>query len=221
MKSQKDKMTQIFILGASGVYGVGAEQASWADLVKQAFHKKMYSAHGTGEKYEVYNFGKSGAKIDFVLKAFPALLKAYGRGGKIITILALGGNNAKAENEPDNYVSTLEGYRQEMATLLDLLKKLSSHVIAVGGGFYDEAKTNPKHNPLTGGKSYFNNQRKQQFEACFKELCQEREIPFVNPDVTEDVWKKSYLFSDGLHANQSGHKLISEKVLLQLGKLNL
>lgn len=35
-------MTQIFIIGSSSVYGVGAESSGWADLVKQALHRKMY-----------------------------------------------------------------------------------------------------------------------------------------------------------------------------------
>lgn len=52
-------MIQIFILGSSTVYGVGAEHAGWADLIKQALHKKMYSENGSGEKYEIYNLGKS------------------------------------------------------------------------------------------------------------------------------------------------------------------
>ena len=214
-------MIQIFLLGSSSIYGVGAENAGWGDLVKQALHKKMYSDNGVSEKYEVYNFGKSGTTVDFVLNTFPQQLKEYGRGGKIITIVAVGANNSKAENEPDNFVSTIEEYTKAMSQLLDLLKKSSDHVIAVSAGYYDESKTNPKHNPLTGMKSYFTNARSKMFSERFKELCEERQITFVTDSVSEAEWKEKYIFTDGLHPNQAGHKLISQKVLKQLDKMIL
>ncbi len=214
-------MIQIFLLGSSSIYGVGAENASWGDLIKQDLHKKMYSERGVGEKYEVYNFGKSGATIDWVLKSFSQQLKDYGRGEKIISVVAVGGNNSKAENEPDNFVSTIEEYTNDMSKLLDLLKKSSDYVIAVSAGYYDESKTNPKQNPLTGGKSYFSNARSKVFSERFKELCEERQITFVTDGVSEEEWKEKYLFKDGLHPNQAGHKLISQKLLEQLEKIIL
>jgi lysophospholipase L1-like esterase len=212
-------MIQIFIIGASMVYGVGGENGGWADLLKQAFHKKMYSPEGVGEKYEVFNFGKAGATADFVQKTFPQQIKDYGRNGKTITIVSVGGNNARAEDRPDNFVSTIEKYSKEMSQLLDMLKQNSTHVIAVGGGYYDESKTNPKPNPLTGGTSYFTNKRRQEFQDCFKDLCQEKGIFFVKVPVSEDEWKEKYLFKDGLHPNQKGHELICKNVLVQVEKL--
>ena len=211
-------MTQIFLLGSSNVYGVGAI-SGWADLVKQWLHSKMYGDNGVGEKYEVYNFGKSGATIDFVLNTFPLHLDQYGRGGKVISIVSVGGNNSKAEDRPDNFVSTIKDYSIQKATLLDLLKEKSTHVIALGGGYYDESKTNPILNPLTGGKSYFTNKRRTQFHKSYQDLCQEREIPFVDVGVSQVEWKGRYLFKDGLHPNQLGHKLISQKVIKVLEQL--
>lgn len=212
-------MIQIFLLGSSNVYGVGAENSGWGDLLKQALHKKMYSSGGVGEKYEVYNFSKSGANIGFVLKTFPEQLKEYGRNHKVITVVSVGGNNAKAENKPDNFVSTIEEYSKDMSQLLDMLKKSSNHVIAVSAGYYDESKTNPKHNPLTGGKSYFTNARSKMFSNRFKELCEKRQITLITDGMSEEEWKEKYLFTDGLHPNQAGHQLISQKVLEQLDKI--
>jgi lysophospholipase L1-like esterase len=212
-------MIQIFIVGSSSVYGVGSSNGGWADLIKQEIHKKMYGNNGVGEKYEIYNFGKSGATIDFVLETFPDQFKQYGRGGKIITVFNVGGNNAKAEYEPDNFVSTLEEYSKEIAALLDLLKEKSDHVIGVGGGYYDEQKTNPKQNPLTGGRSFFTNERKQEFQNKQKELCDERNITFIDVGVKGDEWIQKYLYKDGLHPNQQGYKLIAKKILKELNKV--
>ncbi len=179
----------------------------------------MYSPNGLGEKYEVYNFGLSGATIDFIIENFPKLLAHYGRNGTIITVLSVGGNDAKAKDRPDNYVSTIEAYRKKVATLLDVLKSSSNHVVTVGGGYYNEAKTNPKISPFDGNKSFFTNQRKKKFEACLKELCREREIPFIETGVNEEIWKNKYLYQDGVHANTAGHELISKRVLAALEKL--
>jgi len=206
-------MIQIFILGSSSVYGVGGHQGGWADLVKQTLHQKMYTSDGVGEKYEVYNFGKSGATIDFVFKTFPQLLKDYGRNQKTISIVSVGGNNAKAEHSPDNFVSTLDEYQDQMSELLDLLNSKSDAVIAVGGGYYDEAKTNPKISPLSGSKSYFTNQRKLQFEQALKALCLQKQIPFVEVEITKQKWLDEYIATDGLHPNQKGHQYISDLVL--------
>ncbi|MFA5136524.1 MAG: SGNH/GDSL hydrolase family protein [Patescibacteria group bacterium] len=212
-------MIQIFIIGASSVYGVGGKSGGWADLIKKSLHRRMYGKNGIGEKYEVYNFGLSGAKIDFVQKTFPIQLQQYGRGGKTIVIISLGGNNAKAENLPENYVSTVKEFATQMSELLNLLKSLKTYAIVVGGGYYDESKTNPKHNPLTGGKSYFTNKRKVEFENGLKQLCDNMRIPFVEVTISQDIWKKDYLYKDGLHPNHKGHKYICNNVMKQLEKL--
>lgn len=212
-------MSQIFIVGSSSTYGVGGENGGWADLLKQKLHKKMYGKGGIGEKYEIYNFGKSGATIDFVMKTFPQQLEQYGRGKKTITIVSVGGNNAKAEDEPKNYVSTLKEYTDSMSDLLNLLASQSTHVIAVGGGYYDESKTNPKINPFTGGKSFFTNVRRQEFQAQLKKLCIERKITFIETGISESEWKEKYIYDDGLHPGALGHELISEKVMKELEKI--
>lgn len=206
-------ITQIFIIGSSSVYGVGASNSGWADLVKQFLHHKMYGENGVGEKYEVYNLGKSGAKIEFAKNLFPALIREYGRNGKIITIVSIGGNNSKAENSSTNYVSTLEEYEAQMSELLDLLKEKSDVVIAVGSGHVDENKTNPKHNPLTGGQSYFTNERRKLFEQRWKTLCAQKDIAFIGVELSEEDWQAEYLYEDGLHPNQKGHQYIADKVI--------
>jgi len=98
-------MTQVFILGSSSTYGVGGENGGWADLLKQSLHSDMFSSGGVGEKYEVYNFAKSGAPRSFVKETSKEQFKNYKRSGKTIVVVSVGGNNSKAEDKPDNYVS--------------------------------------------------------------------------------------------------------------------
>lgn len=206
-------MTQIFVLGSSSIYGVGGSNAGWGDLIKQYLHAKMYGENGVGEKYEIYNFGKSGATIDFVKDTFPQQLKDYGRGHKTIVVVAVGGNNTKAQEQPDNFVSTPEEYESEMRELLTMLKQNSNALILVGSnGYVDETKTNPKLNPLTGGRSYFTNSRRQQFNEILKKLCDVIDVQLVDLGINKEEWLEKYVYQDGLHPNQAGHQLIFESV---------
>ena len=212
-------ITQFFILGSSSTYGVGSSSAGWADLVKQYLHAKMYAEGGVGEKYEVYNFGKSGAKIDFIKGTFQQQLKDYGRGQRTIVLVAIGGNNTKAEEEPGNFVSTPQEYKNEMRDVLTLLKNNSDGLIVVGSnGYVDEAKTNPKLNPLTGGRSYFTNARRQHFKEVLQSLCDGMDVPIVEPNISQGEWLAKYLYMDGLHPNQEGHQLIFEAIKPLLDK---
>jgi lysophospholipase L1-like esterase len=205
-------ITRFFILGSSSVYGVGGSSAGFADLIKRYVHSKMYAEGGVGEKYEVYNFGKSGATIDFVKEASLWLLKNYGQGGKLIFIVSVGGNNAKARNAPDNFVSTPEDYRLQMEDLLLLLKQNSDRVIVIGNAFVDESKTSPKPDALSDNVDYFTNARRRQFTGINKQICDENGIGFVDVNVSQQEWIERYLYEDGLHSNQAGHKLIFEAV---------
>jgi lysophospholipase L1-like esterase len=212
-------MTQIFILGSSMVYGVGGPNGGWADLLKQDLHQRMYGENGVGEKYEIYNFGKSGATIDFVKDTFKSQLEFYDRGQKTIILVSVGGNNTKAEETPDNFVSTPAEYEREMRELLGLLKQNCDGLILVGSNrSVDESKTNPKLNPLTGGKSYFTNARRQQFSGIIKEVCEDMEIDLVDIVVGEKDWLNNYIYTDGLHPNEVGHQLIFEAIKSALNK---
>lgn len=207
-------MKQFYILGASSAYGVGGENGGWADLLKLRIHQKMYGKDGVGEKYEVFNFAQSGATVDFVLNTFPQQVNNYKRPNDEVTILvSIGGNNAKAHGEPDNYVSTIDEYVRQMTTLFELLKANSSNVIVVGGGYVDESKTNPKISPFDGSKSYFTNSRRIEFRNALKKLCIEMSVDLVEPGLSIEEWQAKCLYIDGLHPNDEGHKLIFEAVL--------
>lgn len=205
-------MAQVFIFGASGAYGVGADRAGWGDLLKQRLHERMYGTDGVGEKHEAFNFAYPGAGVDFVIVTAREQLKFYRRSGKVIAVISVGGNNSKAENSPDNFVSSVEEYEKLMSSLLERMKEDADEIIVVGNGAVDEAKTNPKSNPLTGGKSYFTNDRRIMFSYALMKVCNKYDVRFVDMDAAPDEWKAAYLYKDGLHPNQKGHEYIADKV---------
>jgi len=200
-------------MGSSNAYGVGASEAGWADLIKRYLHEKMYSEGEVGEQFEIFNFAKSGETIAFVKNLASEILEHYGRGQKTIILVSAGGNNTKAVDTPDNYVSTLTEYENEMKDLLELLKENSETLILVdSNGYVDETKTNPKLNPLTGKYSYFTNARRKQFKVKADILCQELNIPVAEILVDSKQWERAYMHTDGIHPNQAGHQLVFESI---------
>ena len=212
-------MVQIFLLGDSFVYGVGANDGGWGDLLKKYFHKKMYSSGGVGEKYEVYNFGKAGEGIEFVEKTFRQQLDQYGRDGEIITVVSVGTNDIKAKDSVENFVSTINGCLNKISKFVDFLVSKKIKVIMVGSGFFDETKSNPKISSITGRKSFFTNNRQKDFLIGLENLCTEKGVSFVDIGVDEKEWKEKYLYIDGVHPNQKGHNFIADKVLSKLNEL--
>ena len=164
-------MKQFFILGASSVYGVGAESDGWGDLIKQYLHSKMYAVDGVGEKYEVFNFSKAGSTVEFVSDSLDWIYANYSRKGDNVTIVSVGGNDAKAENSPNNYVCEPEEFRKKVTMLLKDLKNRSQSVIFVSNGFVDENKVSPKKSPFGDASvSYFSNERRELFNGITRDV---------------------------------------------------
>ena len=204
-------MKQFFILGASSVYGVGAESYGWGDLVKSYIHSKMYSINGVGEKYEVFNFSKSGSTIEFVAETVDWIFDKYARGNEIVTFISVGGNDAKSENAPDNFVCTPENFQEKVTVLIESLQQHSKQIVFISNGFVDESKVSPKQSPFGDNKvSYFTNERRSLFNDITKKICESKGIDFVAVNIDKDTWIKSYLYSDGLHPNQIGYWKVFE-----------
>jgi len=213
-------MKRFFLFGSSSVYGVGGAEGGIGDLLKKKMHEMMYFPNGVGEIYEVYNFSKSGAKVEFILKTYEEQLKNYG-GKENIIIVSIGGNNTKAEGTIDNFVSSIEDYKKSLYKLVSGLKKSASQLICVGYSPVEEKKTMPIISSLTGGKVYFSNKRLIKFNRTFKEVCRELDVIFINIMEAIDInlWRENYLAVDGLHPNSNGHQFIYKKIWDVLNKL--
>ena len=205
-------MKQIFILGASSVYGVGAKRGGWGDLVKSYVHGKMYGEDGLGEVCEVFNFSKAGSTIEFVIETFPWLCERYVRSQEVVLLVSVGGNDAKATNTPDGFVCTPEAFRDKVTNLAKLLESSSDQVVFVSNNYVDETKTNPKPSPFDDSVSYFTNERRGMFNTITKEVCADLGLEFIAVDCDQETWVQNYLYKDGLHPNQAGYQKVFEAI---------
>ncbi len=206
-------MKQIFILGASSVYGVGAKNSGWGDLIKSYVHSKMYDDNGVGEKYEVFNFSKAGATVEFVEDAIKPIYNLFARNKDLLTLISVGGNDAKAEHSTENYVCSPDEFAIKIDRLINKLKKYSNHIVFVSNNPIDESKTNPKLSPFGDNKkSFFTNERRALFNIIIREVCERQGIKFVVTKIEQQIWINNYLYSDGLHPNQAGYYKIFESI---------
>lgn len=100
-----------------------------------------------------------------------------------------------------------------MSNLLKGIKEKSDRIIVVGYTLCDEAKTMPKTSPFTGEKSFFSCERITMFNNELMKLCSEMNIETACIDIEKQEWIDNYLFEDGLHPNDKGHKAIFDKVI--------
>jgi lysophospholipase L1-like esterase len=215
-------MTTIFFFGASITYGVGGEDGGWPDQIKRHYHKQMYGLDGIGEQYETYLFAKPGATVEFVLETYAAQLEKYrSPGDKVIAIISVGLNNAKAVGAPDNFVSSVKDYIQKMQSLLSDIAARVDHVVCVGFMPVDQLLTAPKaSSPDPTKQSYFYNNRVEEFNSAFQTATLNigDNVSFINlfDRMTSANWTTSCLYTDGLHPNADGHTWIYEQVILDL-----
>jgi lysophospholipase L1-like esterase len=210
-------MSQVFIWGASTVYGSGGGNGGWANMVKQALHEQMFAPGGSGEEYQVYNFGKPGADIKFVQDTYAEQLARYRDPGRVVAVISVGLNNTKASGTPGNFVCSPEDYCRDMHNLLAGIKQQADAVLAVGYAAVDESKM-----PLTNelyGKSYFSNERIVLFNAAFQMVCRQLGVYFVGVYIAPALWAAHCLYQDGLHPNSQGHEQIFQKVMPQIQRV--
>ena len=208
-------MKTILIFGASGAHGVGGEHGGWADKLKLHIHEQLYITKGQGEACAVYELGIPGENAAAVLSRFEAELRprlVWATPPETVIVLAVGGNDAKATNVPENFANTPEQYAQTVQLMLGAAKTHAEHVICLGHTPVDETKTNPKRNP-NGGLSFFNNNRLREFEAAIRQEAEAAGVTFLPlfAEVPPD-WKTRCLYSDGLHPNDAGHQWIFERL---------
>lgn len=214
-------MKYILIFGGSTAHGVGAANG-WADRIKQALHERMYGEKSTGDACYVYELGVPGNTVRDLAARFEAELHARvpsSAQADTLVVFTGGANDSKAINEPNAYLFTPAEFGLMASSFLKQAKSVAGHVVAFGLTPVDESKTSPKKNPITGGKSYYKNNRLAEFESALGQACEMENVPFVPLfKKTPKDWAATSLAADGMHPNDAGHEWIYQQVLPHVTK---
>lgn len=216
-------MKTVLIFGASGTHGVGGARGGWADKIKLWLHQEMFGPNSKGQQCIVYELGIVGDTTRDVVGRFEVetLARLTEKDPKnTFVIFSAGANDSRATGSPENYLHTPEEYAGSVYAFIKLAKKFANHILCVGLSPVNQAKVHPKHNPLTGGKSYFDNQRLHLFEDTLAQTCQTEKVPCLALfDAVPARWTEDYLATDGMHPNDAGHQWIFEQVKPALGAM--
>ncbi len=204
---------RVFVFGDSITQGFWDSEGGWVSrLIKNYAQKALNDLDS--DWVEIYNLGVSGDTIEGVINRINNEVKARQiyREDEVL-IFAIGTNDTLlTKGEP--YSSPAE-FKTKLDELLPAAQSITKDIIFVGLHGVDDKLSNPwKYS--SSGKGY-TNERILEFEKVLRNFCQENKLPLVMS--FEDISNKPEMFADGIHLNDKGHKLISERVKPELERL--
>lgn len=189
-------MNSICIFGDSTAWGAwDLEKGGWVNRLW--FHV----AKREGKDYvEVYNCSVSGGTTDTILERFENEAKIRNADA---LIFQTGGNDASYEHTPDNYLVTLNKFKENLEAIIKRAKKITNNIIFMDLKNCDELKTMP----VPWIDIYYTNKNIQKYSETMKEVCQKNNVLFLDLELLNNDD-----FDDGLHPNAIGH----EKIFVQV-----
>lgn len=206
---------RVLVFGASSTQGYWDSEGGWADRLKR-YYDKVQMADFEKDQPKIMNLGISGDTANDIISRMDAETRARQNDKGLAFIIQIGSNDAaEVEGQPR---STPDSYSIDLETIIQKAKGYSNSVLVVGFPAVYERYTNP----VAWGPFYFKNERILLFENTAKAISQKMGVPFV--PVLEKFKNMIEMGTelnahDGLHPNDSGHRLIFELVQPELDKL--
>jgi len=191
----------IVVFGASGTFGFvdESEKGGWLGRLKQWFEMK------NPEDNRVYNLAISGDTTVNLLKRMQVELEARFAG---IIIIEIGANDASRRPRRDSPCGvSIEDFENNLNKIIGICKKFTSKIVFIGLRPHDEKRTTP----VPWGPFYFDSDIRQ-YDNKLKEVCQKRNVLFLDQFSKWKSYKLEKLYYDGLHPNTKGHEIIFENV---------
>ncbi|MBD3318740.1 hypothetical protein GF342_02420 [Candidatus Woesearchaeota archaeon] len=167
--------------------------------------------------HAVYNQGVPGDTSRGLLQRIDVECKARAKyvweGDKHIILIAIGINDSRGIDAPENVDVPLTDYEKNVQEILSIARKHSTIIVVIGITPVDEDITNPFEN------TYFTNEKIEEYNEMLKTICKNQQIPFV--DVYSEMKSKEYntLLADGVHPNYKGYdllyKIIRKKLIIK------
>jgi lysophospholipase L1-like esterase len=211
-------MTHLIVFGHSIAQGYWDTEGGWVQRLRTFLDKRYlenYEDEYDDFYYEVFNQCVSGEDTGEVLERFEREVKPriYDE-EKNIVIFHTGKNDIHIhpDGEPRK---TGEQFRRDFTSLLEEAKKEVEKIIVVGEGYVGDIKYSP------GSDKTVDDERLENFEKIKKEMCNEKEIPYVDirSKFSRREWKKK--LEDGFHPSNDGHQIIYHEVKSTLEKEDL
>jgi len=206
-------MRIILLFGDSILFGKGIER-------QKSYCSKLAQSLSVQDKYNdiVYNLGTPGESTNELLKRLDFECRAripndFPR-NLINIILAIGINDAKAIQSPDNVNTLKETFLQNIEKLIKIAQKYTKRIIFLGLAPVNEKLA------LSASNCYFLNEKIKQYNDVLRDVCLRGKVDFIDMfDTFNKNFDRNFLAEDGIHLNELGHQEIFEN-LTQYIKIN-
>ena len=211
---------RVLIFGDSITQGFWDTNGGWVERIRNHYDSLQITDLNGRDEPVIFNLGISADNSGNIVKRIEAETTARTRRDNLpVVIVQIGINDSSSDSMPTGHSVSmpLHQYQENLRSIVDKARPISSKIIFVGLSACNEAQTTP----TAWGDYYYTNDAIQRFENTMATTAEKLNIPFIPVfaqfkaalDRGEDV------LSDGLHPNNKGHQLISEIVLKQLAHL--
>lgn len=196
---------RVLIFGDSITQGYWDTEGGWVDRLRKSYDEVQVQDLQSNDEPTIFNLGISADNTENILNRIEHETQVRTRHGNLpIVVVQIGVNDSSLrEGKPQ---VELEQYKQNLRTVVEKMKPLSSKLIFVGLTGCDESKTTP----VSWGEFYYTNKAAKAYENAMQAIAKEYNIPFV--PVFDAFMEKGNagadILPDGLHPNNEGHRVM-------------
>jgi lysophospholipase L1-like esterase len=204
---------RVLVFGDSIVYGKYDSQGGWVDRLKTVYADRQLADPGE-DTPSVYNLGVEGETTRRLTARLPREVVTRRNHWEDETdfafVFAIGINDSLITDNGD-FFSSPEQYRHDLYELYDTAKLFCRKLLFVGLTPVED--DNPRN-------QYYRSARVWEFEQVLRDVAREKSLPMVRLFERFDHGKEEeFLYANGLHPNDEGHRLIYDAVEPELQKL--
>lgn len=204
---------RVLVFGDSIAYGEYDSQGGWVDRLKAAYLEEQTDQLDE-DKLRVFNLSTPGEAIRHLTFRLPPEVVARRNPWDEVTEFALviaTGINDSLTHDNGEHFSSLKQFRKDLEDLYAVARLFSEKMLFVG------------LTPVIDDSPLLQNYRTEriwQFEQVLRSFTDSYHLPFV-PLFEKFMARieEEYLFCDGLHPSDEGHRLIYEQVAPSLRRL--
>ncbi len=213
---------RVIVFGDSITQGYWGTDGGWVERIRKHYDSLQASDLEGRDEPTIFNLGISADNSTNILERIESETIVRTRHGNLpIVIVQIGVNDSSSESLPsDETVSlTIEKYEQNLKSIIEKAKPLSSKIIFVGLSACDETRTTP----VTWGAFHYTNEAIKNYENKMKDVAAEYNCEFIPvfEAFIEELNNGKDFLPDGLHPNNEGHAFMHEIIMKELVPLLL
>lgn len=204
---------RVLVFGDSIAYGKYDSQGGWVDRLKNAYADRQLSAT-EGDLPSIYNLGVEGETTRRLTARLPREVVTrrnhWEDETEFALVFAIGINDSIITDAGD-FFSSPQQYAHDLQELYDTAKLFTKKLLFVGLTPVED--DNPQN-------QYYRSNRVWEFEQVLRDFVHEQSLPMVRLFERFNHGKEEeFLYANGLHPNDEGHRLIFDAVAPELYKL--